>query len=507
MIPKIISLYLPQFHEVKENSEWYGEGFTDWVAVRNAKPLFENHVQPRKPLDNNYYDLSDASVLKWQADLARSYGVDGFCFYHYWFDSETRLLEKPVELLLQHKEIDIEYCLSWVNESWKRTWSNVEKGNVWCDTFDKDKEKKDRNDRGLLVKQRYGREEEWLKHIEYLIPFFKDERYIRVEGKPVLCLYQPCEIACIKAMIDLWNSRLQKENIDGVYLIGASYGKTYSKNVDISYHHEPGTAFASCRASKEYIKSPEGTEFFEYDTLWKHLLAKVELGKIGCAFTDFDASPRKGNRGIIVKGSSPEKFAEHFTAFLRKNVQVGNKLVFVNAWNEWGEGMYLEPCEDYGYGYLQAVSTARQNVICDENSMPKEMIVPTEQTEKKSVAKSALQVNVFNQWLYACRKGICAAEFFEKYHYQTVAIYGMGILGKQLKEELVDSAIHVPYYIDMMAVPGQESFKRVTLEEDLPEVDCIVVTALAEFDQIYDVLKGKTEAAIVNISEIFEDLY
>ena len=172
MIPKIVALYLPQFHEVKENSEWYGNGYTDWTAVRNAKPLYKGHMQPKRPLNNNYYDLTNIEVLRWQTALAEKYGIDGFCFYHYWFDSNTRLLEKPAQILLNHKEININFCFSWVNESWKRTWSNIEKGNIWCDAFDPIENSDGVKDRGLLVKQRFGREEEWKKHIEYLIPFF-----------------------------------------------------------------------------------------------------------------------------------------------------------------------------------------------------------------------------------------------------------------------------------------------------------------------------------------------
>lgn len=508
MIPKILALYLPQFHEVKENSEWYGKGFTDWVAVKNAKSLFHGHLQPRKPLHNNYYNLNKVETLKWQAELAKEYGIDGFCFYHYWFNSNTRLLEKPAELLLQHKEIDISYCFSWANESWKRTWNNVEKGNVWCDVYDNKSVKNNAKDRGLLAKQQYGREGEWEKHIEYLIPFFKDERYIKIDGKPVFCIYQPCDIACLRPMIDLWNKRLKEENIEGIYIIGASYGKQYSDNVNKSYNHEPGTAFDICRETGKNDRCLEGIEFFDYDILWIYILNEIKVGRLSCAFTDFDASPRKGVKGIIVKGSSPEKFEKYFKEFLVKNIQVGNEIVLINAWNEWGEGMYLEPCEAYGYGYLEAIKLAVQyikneSVSVDDKSKADDFLGIVVQPPKKSV----LQVAVLNKWLLAYRRGIRAGDFFSKYHYQIIAIYGMGILGRQLSAELSESDIQILYYIDQAEKQEESSLKKVSIEEKLPEVDCIVVTVLAEFSNIYDMLKEKSSASIVNISEIYEDLF
>ena len=513
MIPKIIALYLPQFHEVKENSEWYGEGFTDWVAVKKAKPLYDGHKQPRKPLDLNYYDLSKIETIKWQAALAKKYGIDGFCFYHYWFDSHTHLLEKPAELLLQHKEIDISFCFSWANESWKRTWSNVKKGNVWCDFNDLDN-KNGLKDNGLLAEQRYGREEEWKKHIEYLIPFFQDERYLKINGKPVLCIYKPCDIWCLKSMMEVWNEKLKENGIKGIYLVGASYGKLYSANVDVNYNHEPGSAFVKCREMKEYVMSPEGIEFFDYDTVWEHILEGTEYGRLSCGFTDFDASPRKGCKSTIVKGSTPAKFEQHFKEFLKKNIQVRNEIVFINAWNEWGEGMYLEPSEEHGYGYLEAIKSAVQYQESCEDSLAgmtdnNDARLMNDHIDKpdSSISKSVLQADILSQWLSAYRIGVRVEDFFNKYHYSTIAIYGMGILGRQLSEELAKSKIQILYFIDRRDVLEENLIKRISIEEELPEVDCIVVTVVAEYDNIHDIIRRKSSASIVNIGEIFENLF
>jgi len=507
MIPKIIALYLPQFHVIKENSEWYGEGFTDWVTVRKAVPLFDGHMQPRKPLNENYYDLGNIETIKWQAALAKQYGVDGFCFYHYWFDSRTRLLEKPAELLLQHKETDISYCFSWANESWKRTWSNVEKGNVWCNTEDnRYASEQEIKNRGILARQRYGREQEWEVHIKYLIPFFKDKRYLKIGGRPVLFIYQPCDIICMKAMLEVWKECLAEEKIDGIYLVGGSYGNKYSQETDMNYNHEPGTAFARCRQMNKRENGPGGMEFFSYDALWNSVLDDVEGGKISCAFTDFDASPRKGCKSTVVKGASPQKFELHFREFMKKNIQAGNELVLINAWNEWGEGMYLEPCEKNGYGYLEAIRSVVQDVKNDAEIKTDIISNDIHGMAGPKAAKSVLQAALLNQWLLAYRAGIRVKDFFYKYGYKSVAVYGMGMLGRQLVDEL-KGVVPIAYYIDRVEIPGMDSLKRVSMKEELPEADCIVVTVLSESDSIYEQLKTKTNAAIVDIREIIEDLF
>ena len=167
---KVIAFYLPQFHEIAENNEWWGEGFTEWVNVKNAKPLTKNHNQPHVPLNNNYYNLLNDDVKKWQIDLAKEYGIYGFCMYHYWFNGHL-LLEKPVEQFLKNKELDFPFCLCWANENWT---------NVWAAEGNK-----------ILISQTYGDQEEWERHFEYFLPFFKDNRYIKEDGCPLLVIYKP----------------------------------------------------------------------------------------------------------------------------------------------------------------------------------------------------------------------------------------------------------------------------------------------------------------------------
>lgn len=184
---KILALYLPQYHRIPENDNWWGEGFTEWINVKKGTPLFKGHYQPKIPLNNNYYDLSDGNgeVWRWQAELAREYGIYGFCIYHYWFEGKM-LLEKPMEILLRRKDIDVNYCICWANETWRRTWYGL------------------RNE--VLIEQTYGTEDDWKNHFKYLLPFFKDSRYIKIKNRPVIHIYRSSEIENLSLMRTLWDS-------------------------------------------------------------------------------------------------------------------------------------------------------------------------------------------------------------------------------------------------------------------------------------------------------------
>ena len=192
---KIIAFYLPQFHNIPENDEWWGDGFTEWTNVKKAKPLYEGHMQPRVPLGGNYYNLLDDNVKIWQADLAKKYGVYGFCYYHYWFNGKM-LLEKPMEQMLANKEVDIPFCICWANEPWTKAWVGDE--------------------RKLLIAQEYGQEEEWKQHFMYLLPFFKDERYITKNGKPLFVFYRPDIVPCMKEMIETWDKLAKENGLSGI---------------------------------------------------------------------------------------------------------------------------------------------------------------------------------------------------------------------------------------------------------------------------------------------------
>ncbi len=363
MKPKVIAFYLPQYHRIPENDEWWGEGFTDWESAKKSKPLFPGHNQPRIPANNNYYNLLDKETMEWQAKLAKKAGVYGFCIYHYWF-GEKQLLEKPAENLLKWKDIDVHYCFSWANESWIRSWSKFS-GNAWINNL---KEVK-RNTSGMLMEQKYGNEEEWKRHFLYLLPFFQDNRYIKKDNKPVFVIYIPSAIKRLKEMMECWKQMAVENGFAGIYFIGTNRGEQKRQKLDGELQYEPNyTMFREkniCSAFgwkwkqwREYFlkKNIIFPEIFSYKKALR-LIAERERAKDvypGC-FVDFDSSPRKGNRAIIFWGAHPKRFQECFCRLYARCQNEKTEFIFLTAWNEWGEGACLEPDTRHGVRYLEAV--------------------------------------------------------------------------------------------------------------------------------------------------------
>ena len=367
---KVIPVYLPQFHCIPENDKWWGKGFTEWSNVKGAKPLFEGHNQPRVPLNDNYYDLSDVAILKWQCELARKYGIYGFCMYHYWFSGKT-LLEKPMEMLLAHPEIDIHYCISWANGEWRDTWKH-----------------KDTAQSKILIFDDYDNEQLWVDHFNYMLPFFKDKRYMKEDGKPILVIYAPHLIPKLNKMLDLWESMAKQEGLAGLTLIYQSAASSLDRSWDRSHFKygvemNPGYAHAVGASNHNQYKlrliriinhlkrklnikrslyigrTTSQIKHVDYDQVWQKILSlRPEDGQqtIPCAFTDWDNSPRVGKYGIVYDGVNTHKFY-HYFALLCENAKKYYKSdkVFIFAWNEWAEGGYLEPDKLYGYGFLEAI--------------------------------------------------------------------------------------------------------------------------------------------------------
>ena len=202
---KILAMYLPQFHRVLENDEWWGNGFTDWVSAKKAKPLYEGHYQPHVPLGENYYNLLNKDVMVWQAELMKKYGVDGMCIYHYWFKDGRKILEKPAENLLQWKEIEMPFCFCWANETWARSWAQIQGANSWADMYEQyAADGSDQSQKAILLEQQYGEKKDWKKHFDYLNMFFRDERYIKIDDKPIFDFYKTADISCLDEMICYW---------------------------------------------------------------------------------------------------------------------------------------------------------------------------------------------------------------------------------------------------------------------------------------------------------------
>lgn len=354
---KVICMYLPQYHEFPENNEWWGEGYTEWVAVKRGKPLYKGHVQPRIPFEGRYYDLDKDGIetWKWQAALAKKYGIYGFCIYQYWFAGK-QLMEKPMETLLAHPEIALRYSICWANESWTRTWYGLEEE--------------------VLMKQEYGEKADWRAHFEYLLPFFKDERYIQIEGKPVLHIYRTSEIDCLEEMLDCFRQWAIDEGFEGVYVVSAKTAAEQDnrKNLmDGYYYFEPGYTLKNdfgilkklyynisvfikselnkCRKKKILERSIPANWIFDKIASRDYTDENVFPGLL----PDWDNTPRRGYKGLVYKGTSPEMFEECFRSIKQKNKGKKVDHVYINAWNEWGEGAMLEPDEERHYQYLEAI--------------------------------------------------------------------------------------------------------------------------------------------------------
>lgn len=360
---KIIAFYLPQFHTIPENDKWWGKGFTEWVNVKKAKPLYKEHYQPRIPLDENYYNLLDTNTMKWQVELAKKYGVYGFCFYHYWFDGKM-LLEKPVENYLNNKDLDLPFCLCWANENWTNGWAA--------------------RSPQILIGQTEGTEEKWEEHFQYFLPFFKDERYIKENEKPILVIYKPDLFPHISDMLQYWDKRAIEEGLKGITFAAQLKPQNEDNSpFDMHIEYQPTNVYMEMTKSrniilksiKKYTKLIAGNLFhldlegmklkklpiYSYDDIWSRILnIPIKNHKqIPGAFVDWDNTARKGERGYVIDGASPEKFKKYMSKQI-KNAKDNYKkdYIFIFAWNEWAESGYLEPDERYKYGYLEALKEA-----------------------------------------------------------------------------------------------------------------------------------------------------
>ncbi|TCP69308.1 glycosyltransferase WbsX family protein [Baia soyae] len=352
--PKVIALYLPQFHRVIENDKWWGEGFTEWTNTRKATPLFPGHYQPREPLHDFYYDLTDPDARKWQADIAKEHGVFGFCYYHYWFKGKM-LLETPLNEVLRLGEPDFPFCLSWANETWSRRWNGA--------------------DQDILMAQEYGDEEDWKEHFDYLVQAFKDPRYICIDQKPLFTIYRAGDIPRYREMLSYWTDLAKQHGFEGIYFVETVSGRPPFKELDgfdATFEFEPTYTLAWDRANRSEIvrqvpsdQNPNKSfRLYDYDGMWERILKRNpdrgEKKTILGAFVDWDNSARVGERAsaFTISDSTPEKFGNHMAEQLERAEQMRSPFVFVNAWNEWAEGTYLEPDKKHGLRYLEELKRA-----------------------------------------------------------------------------------------------------------------------------------------------------
>ena len=368
---KIIAFYLPQFHSTPENDKWWGKDFTEWTNMKKAKALYNGHNQPRIPLNDNYYDLSELENIKWQAEIAKKYGIHGFCIYHYWFNGKL-LLEKPTHLIRENEDIDINYCLCWANENWTNGWVS--------------------ENSKILIEHNFNDKNDWKNHIDYFLGFFNDKRYIFIDNKPVLVIYYPNLIGPLKEMMEFWEEEVIKAGYEGITFIFQHPYYYFDKKADKSIFNygiefQPDFSKQTCygtNAAKQNFKIKVSTFLqtklkiyihfkkkklvkYDYDKLWNESLARdPDENMFPGAFIDWDNTPRKGVRGSVVVGANPEKFKNFFSKLVEKARNIYKKdFIFVFSWNEWAEGGYLEPDSKNEFKYLEAI----QEVLKSQNEL------------------------------------------------------------------------------------------------------------------------------------------
>jgi lipopolysaccharide biosynthesis protein len=350
---KAIAIYLPQFHPIPENDEWWGKGFTEWTNVTKATPRFKDHYQPHLPADLGFYDLRLEEARLAQEELAKQYGIYGFCYYHYWFNGK-KILNEPLDKKILNQNEDLPFMMCWANENWTRAWDG------------KDKE--------VLMEQKYSFEDD-LEHIKHLIPFFKDNRYIKVDGKPMFIIYRPKLLPDIKKTISIWRDEVKKEGFPDIY-IGFAYNVEHDfipadLGFDFGFQFQPN--FGSQKGEIEYdiniakkivrkLKKKLGMPtfprkfFYNYDD-YVEIQKKLGFKKgIYPGVTPmWDNSARRKNNPFILHNATPESY-KNWLLFIKKNYpwqSIPENYLFINAWNEWAEGNHLEPCQKWGTKYLE----------------------------------------------------------------------------------------------------------------------------------------------------------
>lgn len=357
--PRILATYLPQFHPIPENDEWWGKGFTEWTNVGKAKPLFKGHYQPRVPADLGYYDLRLPEVRQQQADMAREYGVEGFCYWHYWFGNGKRLLERPFNEVLASGKPDFPFCLSWANHSWQ------------------DKQFSKEGTNRMLIEQQYPGEKDYIDHFNTLLPAFLDKRYIRVDNKPLFQIYLPFEFPDIERFISTWQNLAKQNGLEGIHFVGHTlledgYDKVLRKGFDAvnmvrMYHFYKHKYTLPERAYMKMMRVWfKHGRIFDYSKLYMYFSSNDDK-RDNCYPTiipNWDHSPRSGRKGNIFINSNPKVFKEHVKQVLStvKEKKPEHRIIFLKSWNEWAEGNYMEPDLKFKRGYLEALKEAMSEI-------------------------------------------------------------------------------------------------------------------------------------------------
>lgn len=361
----LLAHYLPQFHPIAENDQWWGKGFTEWTNTVKAKPLFRGHLQPNLPSDLGFYDLRIPEVREQQAELAKKHGITGFAYWHYWFGNGQRILERPFNEVLQSGRPDFPFCLAWANESWTGVWHGL----------------KDQ----ILMEQTYPGEADHILHFNHILPALKDKRYIKIDNKPLFIIYLPQFLPETTKFTKLWNDLAIQNGFDGMYFI-AIFTMDWdhkSEGFDEKSVHPLHQYMAMFESDPRRKRKNDLTNIafrrlkttYCYSDLVKHYnfswLGKYDF--VPTILPNWDNTPRSGKKGYVVHGSTPALFREHFRSivqFVINQKNNKNNIILLKSWNEWAEGNYLEPDVRWGLGYLESIRDTLISLHLDSTYSP-----------------------------------------------------------------------------------------------------------------------------------------
>ena len=343
-----IAFYLPQFHPIPENDEWWGKGFTEWTNVARARPLFRGHYQPHIPADLGFYDLRVPETRAAQAELARQYGIEGFCYWHYWLGGGKHLLERPFEEVLKSGEPDFPFCLAWANHSWKGIWFGAPKT--------------------TLIEQTYPGLDDHRAHFSFLLRAFSDHRYLTVDDKPLFYIYRPHEIPEVKRVTDLWRELAYRAGLKGLHLVGESLPPDRVEEfgfdaASYSHHRHIGFVLPKNKHMKRLVQFCR--RLFRRPSVYTYQQAMEFFLRPGQSapneypsiVPNWDSTPRLGWAGVVLHNATPELFRVHVREALQKvaHKPFERRIIFIKSWNEWAEGNHLEPDLKYGRAHLKVI--------------------------------------------------------------------------------------------------------------------------------------------------------
>jgi lipopolysaccharide biosynthesis protein len=343
---RLIAFYLPQFHPTPENDRWWGKGFTEWTNVTKARPLYEGHYQPHLPTDLGFYDLRVRETRHEQIELAKQYGIDGFCFHYYWF-SGTRLLYKPLDDMLADPESDMPFALCWANETWTRRWDAAE--------------------HDILIEQKYLSGDD-LKFIQSVEPFLRDRRYIRIGGRPLLVVYRPQAIPDPAGWAETWRKHCREAGIGEIHICGAlTHGNksVMRYGYDSAVEYPPHHAWAPSKNLQLDFDEPFSGNTLDYPEVADAYLTHKFPDEVvfRSVVPSWDNTARTNSRATVFLNGTPGNYEVWLARAVDRTLRErphGERLVFINAWNEWAEGCHLEPDRKFGRGFLEATLRVKQ---------------------------------------------------------------------------------------------------------------------------------------------------